>query len=78
LQRIEWTTLNDGHEALLVKGGGNDGGDGAHFANAGDGVHAVGSLDPLVLGHVGCVVIRPDGSPWLARVVPDPLAEQPD
>jgi hypothetical protein len=30
-QRIEWTTLNDGHEALLVNGGGIDGGDGAYL-----------------------------------------------
>ena len=43
-QRIEWTTLDDGHEALLVNGGGIDGGSGAYFANYGDDVHAVGSL----------------------------------
>ena len=29
---IEWTTLDDGHEALLVNGGGIDGGNGAFFA----------------------------------------------
>jgi hypothetical protein len=63
---------------LLVNGGGIDGGDGAYFANAGDDVHAVGSLDPLVPGQVGCIVIRPDGSRYLARVVADPLAERPD
>jgi hypothetical protein len=33
-------------------------------------------LDPIVPGYVGCIVIRPDGSRYLARVVPDPLAEQ--
>jgi hypothetical protein len=67
---IEWMTLpDDGHQALLVDGGG------IYFANAGDDVHAVGSLDPLVPGHVGCIVLRPDGSRYLARAVPDPLAQ---
>jgi hypothetical protein len=54
------------HEALLINGGGIDGGDGAYFSNAGDDVHAVGSLAPIVEGHVGCIVIRPDGSGELA------------
>jgi hypothetical protein len=68
-----------GHEALIVNGGGFDGGSGTFFANAGDDVHAVGKLDPLVPGHVGCIVIRPDGSRYLARAVPDPLAgHKPD
>ena len=53
-----------------------DGGDGAFFANAGEDLHAVGSMAPLVPGHVGCIVIRPDGSRHLGRVVPDPLAQQ--
>jgi hypothetical protein len=74
-QQVEWTTLPDGHEALLVNGGGIDGGNGAYFANAGDDLHAVGMLDPIVPGHVGYIVIRPGGSRQLARVVPDPLAE---
>jgi hypothetical protein len=74
-QSVEWTTLDDGHEALLVNGGGIDGGDGAYFANHGDDVHAVGTLTPIVPGHVGCIVIRPDGSRVLARAVPDPLAQ---
>jgi hypothetical protein len=73
-QSIEWTTLDDGAEALIVNGGGFDGGDGAFLTNHGDAVHAVGTLDPLVPGHVGCIVIRPDGSRYLARAVPDPLA----
>lgn len=77
--KVAWTTLDDGSEALLVDGGGVDGGRGTFFANAGDDVHAVGSLDPLVPGHVGCIVIRPDGSRVLARAEPDPLArQQPD
>jgi hypothetical protein len=71
---IEWSELPDGAPALLVNGGGIDGGDGAFFANHGEDVHVVGSLDPLVPGHVGCIVIRPDGSRYLARAVPDPLA----
>jgi hypothetical protein len=73
---IEWTTLPDGSEALLVDGGGIDGGSGTFFANAGEDLHAVGSVDPLVPGHVGCIVIRPDGSRYLARAVPDPLAQR--
>lgn len=73
-QAIEWTTLEDGHEALLVNGGGIDGGDGAYSANASEDVHAVGSLDPLIPGAIGCIVIRPDGSRYLARAVPDPQA----
>ena len=75
-QSVEWTTLDDGHEALLVNGGGFDGGDGAFFANAGDDLHAVGSLAPLIERYVGCVVIAPDGSRRLARAVPDPLAQE--
>jgi hypothetical protein len=75
---IEWTTLPDGHEGLLVDGGGIDGGNGVCFANAGDDLHAVGSLDPRVPGHIGCIVIRPDGSRYVAQVMPDPLARQSD
>jgi hypothetical protein len=73
-QRIEWTTLDDGSEALLVNGGGLDGGNGMFFANAGEDVHAVGSLLPLAPA-IGCIVIGPDGSRQLAHVMPDPLAE---
>jgi hypothetical protein len=43
-------TLRDGHQALLINGGGFDGGDGAYFANAGQDVHAVGSLAPFAAG----------------------------
>ena len=73
-QSVEWTTLDDGHEALLVNGGGIDGGAGAYFANAGDDVHAVGSLAPIIDGYIGCIVINADGSRYVARAVPDPLA----
>jgi hypothetical protein len=73
-QSVEWTTLEDGHEALLVNGGGIDGGAGAYLANAGDDVHAVGSLAPIIDGYIGCIVIRPDGSRYVAQAVPDPLA----
>jgi hypothetical protein len=61
-------------EALLVDGGGIDGGQGDYFANQGEDVHAVGSLDPVIEGAIGLIVIQPDGSRYLARVVPDPLA----
>jgi hypothetical protein len=73
---VEWTTLDDGHEALLVNGGGFDGGNGTFFANAGEDVHAVGKLAPLIEGHIGCIVLKADGSRVLARVQPDPLAQQ--
>jgi hypothetical protein len=72
---VEWTTLDDGHEALLVDGAGFDGGAGAVFANPGPDVHAVGTLAPLIDGYVGCIVIGPEGR-RLARVVPDPLAQR--
>ncbi len=73
---VEWTRLDDGHEALVVNGGGFDGGSGAFFVNYGDDVHVVGSMAPLIEGYVGCVVIKPDGSRELARGVPDPLAQR--
>jgi hypothetical protein len=73
-QSVEWTTLDDGSEALLVNGGGLDGGDGAYFANAGDDVHVIGSLSPLIEGHIGCIVIKPDSSRYVAKAMPDPLA----
>src|ERR671911_2738610 len=38
---IEWTTLPDGHEVLLV-----DGWSGAYFANHGDDLHAYGTGGP--------------------------------
>jgi hypothetical protein len=74
-QSVEWITLDDGHEALLVNGGGIDGGDGAFFANRGEDVHAVGSMAPLVPGAIGCIVIGPDKTRKLAHVEPDPLAQ---
>ncbi len=72
-EQIEWMKLPDGHQALLVNGGGIDGGSGIFFANAGDDVHAVGNLAPIVDGYIGCIVIQPDGSRYLARIEPDPL-----
>ena len=63
-------TLDDGHEALVVNGGGFDGGDGCFIVNAGEDVHAVGSLAPVVDGCIGCIVIRSDGTRHLARVCP--------
>ena len=74
-QTVEWTELPDGHEALLVNGGGINGGDGAYFANAGEDLHVVGPTAPLIPGYVGCIVIGPDGSRCLARVEPDPLSQ---
>ena len=73
---VAWTKLPDGHEALLVNGGGIDGGSGAFFANAGDDVHVVGSLSPLIEGAIGCIALKPDGTKVLAHVERDPLAGQ--
>lgn len=72
-QAIEWTTLDDGHEALLVNGGGMDGGNGAFFANAGEDLHAYG---PMFAGSIGCVVIKPDRTRILTGVQPDPSAQE--
>jgi hypothetical protein len=70
---ISWDELPDGGQALFV------GGQAEYFANCGEDLHAYGSLDPVVPGYIGCIVIRPEGSRVLARAVPDPLAhEQPD
>ena len=71
---VEWTTMEDGAEALVVNGGGFDGGDGAYFTNYREDVHVVGMMAPLIPGAIGCVVIKPDGSRSLARVERDPLA----
>ena len=49
------------------------GGPGAYFANAGDDLHPVGSLDPMIPGYIGCIAIAPDGSRRLAHAEPDPL-----
>jgi len=49
---------------------------GVYFANAGEDLHAVGSLAPIVPGHLGVIVFRPDGSRRVAQAVPDPLAGQ--
>jgi hypothetical protein len=77
---VQWATLpGDGHQARCsLNGGGIDGGAGTFFANAGEDVTAIGSLAPLIPGHIGCVVIRPDGSRYVARVQPDPLGGQRD
>ena len=72
-EEIDWMPLDDGHQALLVNGGGIDGGNGAYFANAGEDVQAFGSCAPLA-DLVGCIVIQPDGSRYIGRVEPDPLA----
>jgi len=75
-QTIDWTELDDGHQALRVNGGGIDGGDGAYFVNAADDPHAFGSLAPIIEGYISCVVIRLDGSRYITAVQLDPLAQQ--
>lgn len=73
---VEWGRMPDGAAALIVDGGGMDGGRGCMFANAGEDVHAIGSVEPLVPGNLGCIVIGPGGSRRLAQVQPDPLAQE--
>ena len=73
---IEWITLPDGAEALLVDGGGIDGGSGYFIANAGDDLHVIGSMQPMAPA-IGCVVIDRNGCRALARIVDDPLAQKP-
>jgi hypothetical protein len=72
---IEWTTYPDGAQALMIDGVGMDGGHGLHALQLRQrrarGRHA-GAAHP---GHLGCVVIRPDGRRYLARTMPDPLAQ---
>ena len=76
---VEWGQLPDGADALFVDGGGIDGGKGSYVVTHGDDLHVYGSLDPVVPGHVGCIVIAPDGTRRVAQVMPDPLAgQQPD
>jgi hypothetical protein len=71
---IAWQELeDDGAVALLVDGGGFDGGDGAFFVNEGEDLHVYGSLDPVVPGHVGCLIFDPNGGRTLRQVVPDPI-----
>jgi hypothetical protein len=72
---VEWIEMPDGAPGLAVDGGGFDGdGNGVTFANAPNGdVHAIGSTSALIPGTIGCVVIRPDGSRYLAQVQRDPL-----
>jgi hypothetical protein len=45
---IEWTTYPDGAQALMIDGGGMDGGTGFTLSNCGNDVHAVGTLAPLI------------------------------
>lgn len=73
---VAWHRLPDGSEALLVDGGGLDGGVGVYFANAGDDVHAIGPIPQIK--SIGAIVVKPDGTRVLAQVAPDPLAEQGD
>jgi hypothetical protein len=35
------------------------------------------AIRALIDGYIGCIVIKPDGGRYVARAVPDPLA-QPD
>jgi len=67
---VEWGTTPDGAQALFV------GNRAEFFANYGDDLHAYGSLDPIVPGHIGCIAIRPDGTRVILWVEPDPLAQR--
>jgi hypothetical protein len=54
---IEWTTLDHGHEALLVDGAGFDGGGDCFVANHGPDLHVVGSVAPLVSAFVAALAV---------------------
>lgn len=72
---IEWTQLPDGAEALVLDGGGfTPESTGCFIAAAGDDLHVVGPTAPIIPGCIGCVVVSPDGTRRLARVVDDPAA----
>ena len=74
---IEWTEMPDaGSQALLIDGGGIDGGNGLTITSHGEDLHAIGSTAPLFPGFVGCVVIALDGTRRMALVMPDPAAQQ--
>jgi hypothetical protein len=74
---VEWIEMPDGAQGLAVDGGGFDGdGNGFTFANAGEDVHAIGTLAPIFPGWIGCIVLKPDGTRVLTGVQPDPLAQQ--
>jgi hypothetical protein len=74
---VEWTELpDDGSQALVLDGGGFDGGPGAFIASAGDDLHVIGSMAPIVDGALGCIVVAADGTRRVVRVMPDPLAQQ--
>jgi hypothetical protein len=67
---------DDGSQALLIDGGGLDGGNGFTIASHSDDLHAIGSTAPLFPGFISCVVIPPDGSRRMAGVMPHPLAKK--
>jgi hypothetical protein len=71
---IEWHKLPDGSAALVIEGGGFDGGDGYFIANAGSDLHVIGSTAPMIPGAIGCVVIDAAGSRELVRLIDDPEA----
>jgi hypothetical protein len=65
---LSWGTLEDGYGGSVARCG-------EYFANYGEYLHAYGSLAPIIGGCIGCIVIKPDGSRYVAQAVPDPLAE---
>lgn len=75
---VDWTTLPDGAEALVVDGGGFDGGNGYYIASAGDDVHVIGKMAPLIPGRIGLVAIHANGTRELLRVIDDPIGDEGD
>lgn len=73
---VEWTKVPDGAEAVVVEGGGFDGGTGYFIANAGNDLHVVGTMAPLIPGKIGLVAIHPDGIRELLRVIEDPIGDE--
>jgi hypothetical protein len=72
---VGWHKLPDGHEALVLDGGGMDGGNGMYLANAGDDVTVIGPTAPLAAGGLACVVVDAKGGRRLGGLVRDPLLQ---
>lgn len=57
----------------MVDGGGFDGGNGYYIANAGNDLHVIGTMAPMIPGRIGLVAIHADGTRELLRVIEDPI-----
>lgn len=58
----------------MIDGGGFDGGNGYFIANAGDDLHVMGTMAPMISRAIGLVAIHADGARELVRVIEDPAS----